>query len=1022
MESSSTTQPVAERSTVSAVTLGTFSTGRSDGLKNPHTVIALFADLYWQEDANGVCTGICSYSAKTAVTAHYLLNRQLRAAGGVFSMSATSLYWQQYLDSIDNHKPFRQLHCTLVLDNGDTCHLQFSGTPQFDHTGQFAGYECLAIDITREQMQETSLQRFRIAMDMSTDMIYLVDRETLTFIDVNDTACRIAGRSRQEMLNSGPAEVLAITEEDLITRYDTLINEGQSSRIERKIRRPDGSNATIEIHSRATRINGRWVIIGVSRDITERKKAERESLKLQQLFSALSLTNEAILRAKSIDQLYNNACQAAVSSELFIITSVLIPNAEGHFYAVTSAGNVLPIMKQTRVSSDSSRPEGRSMTAAFRESKAMFSNDFLADARTAAWHQHARMHGVASAAALPLIQHKKTIAVMVLYAAEKNIFDERSQRILQSIADNMSFALDSFANAEEQSIAAEKIRQNEERFRSLTNLSSDFYWEMDKDLCFTLYEGRIIGDSNRSAVDDAIGHHLWDRPGVEPDSMTWKLFRRQLKKEQPFRDFEFSFTNNEGDLYHLSMSGEPILDAVGNFTGYRGITRDITGKKRVANHIQYLATHDTLTGLPNRVMFRELLSQAIRNANRYKDQQFAVLFIDLDRFKAVNDTYGHHTGDLLLTDVANRLKAPLRKSDIVARLGGDEFVVLLHKISDKEHACNIAADILRIFSQPVTLGPREFLIGASIGISLFGVDANSEEALMTHADTAMYAAKEEGRNSFRLYSAELHQHKQERAGLSVQLRHALNRSELSLNYQAKIELGSGRVAGVEALLRWQHPELGEISPAQFIPIAEDNGLIVPIGEWVMETACRQVLSWQQNGLPALSLAVNLSARQFNHPELPAYIDQMLQAIGFPAGQLELEITESLIMQNPERAIRLMQEMKRSGIRFALDDFGTGYSSLGQLRHYPIDTLKIDRAFVQHLDSSREDQAISKAIISMSKTLGLTVVAEGVDNMKQMEFLRHYQCDQVQGYFCHRPAPAEQFSIWYYQHLGQTTAD
>lgn len=1020
MESSSIRHLRASGDVGGTLILGEICTERSAGLENPHTAIALCADLYWQENADGVCTGICSYSPDTDLIARYLIHRQLKSIGGVFSQSNSAPHWQLYLDSVHAQQPFRQLHCSITLQDGSDCYLQLSGAPQFDEHGEFLGYECLAIDITREQLQEISLQRFRAATDMSTDMIYLVDRETLSFIDVNDTACRLAGLSRERMLAMGPMEVLGLKREELVARYDRLINDGQSSRIERNVKRVNGEEAVIEIHSRATYIHGRWLIIGVSRDVTDRKKAEHESQKLQRLFSALSLTNEAILRAKTVDELYKNACQAAVSSELFAFTSVLIPNEQGHFYAVTTAGNVLPIMKKTRVSSDSSQPEGRSMTSmAFRDGKALFSNDFLADERTVAWHKHARMHGIASAAALPLLRHKKPVAVMVFYSTDKDIFDERSQSILQSIADNTSFALDSFANAEEQAIAAEKIRQNEERFRSLTNLSSDSYWEMDKQLRFTLYEGRIVGQPNRTAVDSAIGHALWESAGVEPDTMNWKEFRRLLRKEQAFRDFEFSFTNDEGRLYHLSLSGEPMLDSHGNFDGYRGVTRDITGKKRIANHIKYLATHDTLTSLPNRVMFSELLGQAIRNANRYKDQRFAVLFIDLDRFKAVNDTYGHHTGDQLLTEVAKRLKVPLRNSDIVARLGGDEFVVLLQKVSDKEHASHIASNILKIFSQPITLGSRDFLIGASIGISLYGVDANNEESLMTHADTAMYAAKEEGRNNFRLYSADLHHHKQERAGLAVQLRHALNRGELSLNYQAKIELTSGRVAGVEALLRWQHPQFGEISPTQFIPIAEDNGLIVPIGEWVMETACRQLLDWQKKGLPALSLAVNLSARQFNHPDLPAYIKQMLAAVGFPAQQLELEITESLVMQNPERVISLMHEMKRSGIRFALDDFGTGYSSLGQLRHYPIDTLKIDRAFIHDLDTSREDQAISKAIISMSKTLGLTVVAEGVENSKQMAFLRHFQCDQVQGFFCHRPATAEQFIIWYHEQQWQT---
>jgi diguanylate cyclase (GGDEF)-like protein/PAS domain S-box-containing protein len=1015
MDSGSATYLSASPDAGAALMLGELSKARSAGLENPHAAIALCADLYWQEDSDGVCTGICSYTPDTALAAKYLISQQLKAIGGALSQAESASHWQQYLHSISNFKSFRQLHCVITLGNGADCFLQLSGTPQFDKQGVFLGYECLATDITRALHQETSLQRFRAAMDMSMDMIYLVDRESLSFIDVNETACRYSGLNRQQMLARGPIETLGFNRDELVSRYDQLITEGRSSLLERHVKRSDGESAVIEIHSRAISINGRWLIIGVSRDISNRKRAEVENLKLQQLFSALSLTNEAILRAKTVEQLYENTCKAAVSSQLFAITSVLAPNEHGHFYAHASVGNVLPIMKKTRVSSDTSLPEGRSITAmAFRECKAMFSNDFLADDRTTAWHHHARMHSINSAGALPLFQQKKPVAVIVFYAKEKHMFDERTQSILQSIADNTSFALDSFASAAEQAKTSKQIRQNEERFRSLTSLGSDFYWEIDHQLRFKLYEGQVVSQSNKSAVKSAIGHTLWKIPGVEPDSMSWKKLRIQLKKGKAFRDFEFSFTNDDGKLYHLSMSGEPMLDAAGGFTGYRGITRDITSKKLITNKIKYLATHDTLTGLPNRVMFSELLNQFIHNANRYKEQRFAVLFIDLDRFKAINDTYGHHIGDQILREVATRLKVPLRSSDIVARLGGDEFVVLLQKVSDKEHCSLIAANILKIFSQPITLDQREFMLGASIGISLYGVDANNEETLMTHADTAMYAAKEDGRNNFRLYSPDLHQHKQERAVLAVQLRHALNRGELSLNYQAKVELATGRVTGVEALLRWNHPKLGAISPAQFIPIAEDNGLIVPIGEWVLETACRQVLAWQKKGLPALSLAVNLSARQFNHPELQIYIEQMLNTIGFPAQQLELEITESVVMQNPERTIKLMQEMKRSGIRFALDDFGTGYSSLGQLRHYPIDTLKIDRAFIRDLETSREDQAISKAIISMSKTLGLTVVAEGVENAKQMAFLRHYQCDQIQGFFFHRPESAEQFSKWYRQ--------
>jgi diguanylate cyclase (GGDEF)-like protein/PAS domain S-box-containing protein len=997
--------------------LGALSADRLHNDPTLHGLLSLSADMFWQEDANGVCEAVMSFSEDTKAAAAQLFHQRLIDVAFEPERpdinNPRSLGWRNYLDSVMLQQPFRQIDCVLRLKDGSSCYLQISGTPQYNQQGKFVGYECVAVDITRERNDETNLKRFRAAMDMSLDMIYLVDRDTLNFVDVNDTACRNAGLTRDEILRLGPSKILGFSREELIERYNQLIEGGRSSRFERDVTLPNGTASTVEVHSRATLINGRWLIIGVSRDVTARKRAELKAFQLQQLFLALSLTNEAILRATSVDTLYQQATRAAVSSELFNIASVLVPNERGHFYAIASAGNVIPGLKKFKVSLDSETPEGRGITAAAMiEGKAQFTNDFQADPRTRAWHEQALAHDINSAAALPLLRHKKPVAIMLFYANRKNVFDAQTQSILQSMADNMSFALDSFANAAEQAIAAERIRQNEERFRSLTNLSSDFYWEMDAGLRFTVYDGRVLGEVNKAAVKHAIGRHLWSLPGVTPDVGGWRHFRRLLDKQQAFREFEFSFTNAEGVTFHLSLSGEPIRDSAGQFNGYRGITHDITNKKQVANHIKHLATHDTLTGLPNRVMFSELLGNAIRNAHRYKEQRFAVLFIDLDRFKAVNDTYGHHTGDLLLAEVAKRLKTPLRNSDIVARLGGDEFVIMLQRINDKDHAAQIAGNILKVFNVPITIEQREFMIGASIGISLFGEDANTEESLMNHADTAMYAAKEEGRNNVRVYSADLHHYSQERAGLAVELRHALKRGELSLNYQAKVDVESGQVVGVEALLRWQHPELGVISPSHFIPIAEDNGLIVPIGEWVMATACQQVLQWQEQGLPALSLAVNLSARQFNHPDLPAYIQQLLSDNGFPAGQLELEITESLVVQNPERAIRLMQEMKKTGIRFALDDFGTGYSSLGQLRHYPIDTLKIDRAFIRDLDTSREDQAISKAIISMSKTLGLTVVAEGVENSRQLAFLRQYQCDIIQGYFCHKPESAERFAAWF----------
>lgn len=1001
-------QPGTDESSSADVLLGQLDSSRSADERALHAIISLCVDLYWQQDAQGVCTAIHCHNHQLNKVAQTFMNNVLVT----FRAQASVDDWDYYQECIRVKRPFRQLHCQFVID-GEIWHLKVSGIPQYDVNKTFLGFDCTATNTTNEHIRESRLKRFRAAMDMSMDMIYLVDRETLTFLDVNDTACRNTGLTREQVLARGPAKTLAFSEEELITRYDRLIKEGGSSRIERRIELQNKQSVIIEVFSRATCIDGRWIIIGVSRDISDRKNAEMRAIHLQQMFSALSLTNEAILRAKSVQALYRNACTAAVSCELFIIATILVPGESGFFRALGNAGNADLNVERIKVSSDPDRPDGRGLAGeCFRNRRPAISNDYMSDPRLAPWHEISATQGIKSAAALPLFRRAECVGVIILYAANKNAFDAEIMTILESMAENISFGLNSFANAEDQAQASALLKENEERFRSLTQLSSDFYWEQDASLRFTKYEGRVVGDSNKRAVSQLIGKHLWELPGVKPDSHNWRQLRQLLKKEQQFRDFEFSYTNDENQHYHFSLSGVPFFDSQGKFKGYRGISRDISDKKRVELRIKHLATHDTLTGLPNRTMFSEMLQQAIRFARRYKDQGFAVLFIDLDRFKSVNDTYGHHIGDRLLTEVASRLKNPLRRSDIVARLGGDEFVVLLQKVNSQELACQVARNILNTFNQPIALDEREFMISGSIGISLFGEDADNEDALMTHADTAMYAAKEDGRNSFRCYSSDLHQHTQEKANLALQLRHALARGELTLYYQAKLELISGRVTGVETLLRWHHPELGDVSPSQFIPIAEDNGLILPISDWVMKTACQQMVSWQQqHDIPTLSLAVNLSPRQFNHPDLEKRIREILAETGLKPELLELEITESLVAQNPERAISLMRDIKRMGVRFALDDFGTGYSSLGQLRHYPLNTLKIDRAFIKDLDTSKEDQAISKAILSMGKTLGLTVVAEGVETSRQIDFLRQYHCDEIQGFFCHKPCNAEQFITW-----------
>jgi diguanylate cyclase (GGDEF)-like protein len=427
-----------------------------------------------------------------------------------------------------------------------------------------------------------------------------------------------------------------------------------------------------------------------------------------------------------------------------------------------------------------------------------------------------------------------------------------------------------------------------------------------------------------------------------------------------------------------------------------------------AERVEYLAYHDGLTGLPNRSLFSKLLSQGISQARRH-DRQLALLFLDLDRFKHINDTLGHEAGDQLLQTVASRLKGCLRDSDTVARLGGDEFVVLLPEFEEEKYLAVVAHKVLSAAAKPFTLLGQEFRITASIGISIYPKDGHDEQTLTKNADIAMYHAKAEGKNNFQFYAEQLNTESLERLTLESSLRHALERSEFQLHYQAKRDIRSGSITGMEALLRWQHPDLGLVPPMQFIPVADETGLIVAIGKWVLRTACAQNVAWQQQGLPTLTIAVNLTPRQFTDEHLIEDLQAILTDTGMAPSLLELEITEGMLMHNVERTLRTLVALKQMGVRIAIDDFGLGYSSLSTLQSFPLDTIKIDRSFIRDVANVAEDRALTEAIIAMGRSLSLTVVAQGVETKEQADFLRKHACDELQGFYFNRPMPSEQFA-------------
>ena len=420
--------------------------------------------------------------------------------------------------------------------------------------------------------------------------------------------------------------------------------------------------------------------------------------------------------------------------------------------------------------------------------------------------------------------------------------------------------------------------------------------------------------------------------------------------------------------------------------------------------IQQLATHDTLTGLPNRALFNETLQHALAQAERH-GRKVALFFMDLDRFKNINDTLGHQFGDRALKQAGERLARCIRESDVMARLGGDEFVLLVEEFGPSEDLAEIANKLLYAMSHPLIVDRQEFNLTVSIGICTYPNDGADAQALLSNADIAMYRAKEQGRNSYCFYSAHLNHHTHEKLALEASLAHALDREEFRVHYQPKIDIATGALTGVEALLRWEHPERGLLAPDEFIPLAEETGLIVPIGLWVLRTVCARAKAWQAAGLPRLPVAVNLSAMQFREAELVSSLAHILKSTGLAADTLELEITESMVMKNPEEAVELMHVLRNMGVRLAIDDFGTGYSSLGYLKRFPINSLKVDRTFVRDLPHNHDDIAITRAVIAMAHSLNMNVIAEGVEHQAQFDLLRDEGCDEFQGFFC-RPPMAE----------------
>ncbi|HSI94701.1 MAG TPA: EAL domain-containing protein [Methylophilaceae bacterium] len=545
----------------------------------------------------------------------------------------------------------------------------------------------------------------------------------------------------------------------------------------------------------------------------------------------------------------------------------------------------------------------------------------------------------------------------------------------------------------------------EERYRSIFENAIEGIYQTTPSGTYLNFNPALARIYGYDSIDDLI-HGISDiqkQLYVEPGKRN--EFVNLMQAQGRVQHFEAQVYRKNGDIIWITENAREVRDADGNLMFYEGTVEDITERKNYEQQIEYQATHDSLTGLPNRTLLADRLQQCISFADRYHSK-VAVAFVDLDQFKMINDSMGHHIGDEMLVTMAARLAACVRDSDTVVRLGGDEFVLLINGLHKVEDVSQSMQRVLATIAQPFAINGWDYAVSCSIGVSIYPDDGSDYNTLLKNSDSAMYKAKQAGRNNFQFYTRELNAMLMERMDIEYRLRRAIENKEFQLYYQPKVDFVSGRICGVEALVRWQPPGEEMISPGSFIPVAEETGMIEEIGSWVLSEACRKARELRETlGYP-VPVAVNVSPRQFRQPGLVRMVESALQRAGLDAGCLELEITESMLVHDTEKFIETLHALKALGVSLAIDDFGTGYSSMAYLKHFPIDRLKIDKAFVDDLETEPANLAILRAIVALGQSLGLKVIAEGVETQYQYDYLRSIGCDEFQGYFFSRPVTAE----------------
>ncbi len=754
----------------------------------------------------------------------------------------------------------------------------------------------------------------------------------------------------------------------------------------------------------------------LARDIQARRSATEELERQIRFYTVLSRCNTAILTSQSEAEMMRRICQEAISTGVLRMAWIGLVEAGGdRVRPLAWAGDGTDYLTDIQISRAADSPYGQGPTGtAVRENRPFWCQDFQHDPATAPWHGRGARYGWRASASLPLHRDGLGVGALTLYAGEAGAFTPAVQELLLDMAAALDLALERFARDAEQERLRLAVLQGERQYRELTETIHDVVWRIEAESLRPLYfspsvqqvwgypPAAVLGGLPLRACGPLFRHWRgqrqldyghWLKGGLGASPISYPLEEMELRH----RDGRTVWVESSITLVPRGSSGRPE---------FHGVSRDITPRKLAEQQVERLAHFDQLTGLANRDLLNQEF-QFVLNSCLREQESVAVMLLNLDRFQMINDSLGSEAGDRLLVETARRLRRTLRASDVIARVGGDEFLIVLPKLKARDAAI-LASALQLAVAEPWRDGDHEVVVTASIGIAVAPEDGSDRDLLTRKVSLALHDVKGGQPNSHRFFTDELQARTARTMQLSNALRFALERRELRLVYQPQVDTASGAVLGAEALLRWQHPELGAVSPAEFIPVAERNGLILPIGTWVLGEAVRQLRAWIDADLDPPRIAVNLSALQFRQADLAEQTAALLAEAGVPADRLELELTETATMENPSAAKRTIQQLSRLGIRFSIDDFGTGYSSLSNLRQIKAYKLKIDASFIRELNSNADDRAIVAGIINIARGMGMRTLAEGVECLTEQHFLQQQGCDEIQGYLHATPLEPEAF--------------